>query len=149
MRAADRNRRALLAGLACLLTLAVLPGPEAHAATAPFKVSVRQSEEKIRTRVLGQTPLGTSKRAVLDFIATRLRHEGEVEMRAGGARRVVHGPNAMDEHVGVSSIERLEVGHFGEWQYLLMIKTYVYLSWAFDADDRLIDVIVYKETDSL
>ena len=46
-------------------------------------------------------------------------------------------------------IERLEVGHYGEWRYLLLIKTYVYLSWAFDANDRLIDVIVYKETDSL
>jgi hypothetical protein len=122
---------------------------EAATASAPFKVSLRRTEEKIRETVLEQTPLGSRKPVVLAFIEQRLRHVGEPEQLNSGARRVTYGPGGVDDRVGVSSIERLEVGHFGEWRYLLLIKTYVYLSWAFDADGRLIDVIVYKETDTL
>jgi hypothetical protein len=131
------------------LALVVLPAiPQGFAReTALFVVPLRRSEDSIRVKVLQQTPLGSSKREVLAFIAHRLQKDEEPELQDSGARRVTYGADAVDEQVGVSSIERLEVGHYGILRYLLVFKTYVFLSWAFDADDRLIDVIVYKESD--
>ena len=134
--------------LSGLLGLAA-PGAFAGKSPGAFKVWPRMSEEYIRGKVLEQTPLGASKPEVLAFIEQRLKYVGEIEQRDSGARRVTYFPHTTDTYVGTSSIERLEVGHYGEWRYLLLIKTYVYLSWAFDADGKLIDVIVYKETDSL
>lgn len=136
-----------LVGVMVLLAMSAVA--LAAAGLGAFRVQPRGSEEKIRAAVLTHTPLGMPRQEVLLFIQRRLVHEGEVEVSNSGARRVTHGPNGVDEWIGVSGINRIEVGHYGEWRYLLLIETYVYLSWAFDADERLIDVIVYKETDSL
>jgi len=131
-----------LAFLACAVTFARAPA-------GPVSVRVRSSEEKIRATMLMHTPLGSTKSSVLEFINTRLEHEGIAGVSTSGAHRRNSGAGVADHWIGTSAVNELEVGHYGEWRYLLLIKTYVYLSWGFDANDRLIEVIVYKEMDGL
>ena len=113
-----------------------------------FEVRVRQSEERIRAKILAQTPPGTSKQSVLEFIEKRLRHDGQPDVRPFGARVRSHVSHSEEGYIGVSCIDELEVGDYVDWKNFLF-TTYVFVSWGFDADDRLIDVVVYKETDSL
>ena len=131
-----------LAFIACAATFARAPA-------GPVSVRVRSSEEKIRATMLLHTPLGSTKSSVLEFINTRLEHKGTAELSTSGAHRRNAGAGVADQYIGTSAVNELEVGHYGEWRYLLLIKTYVYLSWGFDANDRLIEVIVYKEMDGL
>lgn len=134
--------RILFAGIA----LSACGYVSARGPSEPVSIHARSTEAKIRATVLEHTPLGTSKESVLAFIHDRLRHKGEPEFSKFGALKRNYGPNRLDEWIGTSGITELEVGYYGEWQYLFLIKTNVYPSWAFDENDRLVDVIVYKET---
>jgi len=131
------------------IALAACVSAGAADSAGPVKVHLRNDEPQIRAAMLTHTPLGSTKASVLAYINTRLTHEGAPQFSKFGARKRNYGANNPDDWIGTSGINDLEVGHYGEWEYLLLIKTYVYLSWGFDANDRLIDIVVYKETDSL
>jgi len=119
------------------------------------RISPRSSEAKIRNVVLEHTPLGSSSDFVLTFTQTQLRHKGTPKVEGRGARKRslrplnsgVPGSRNIDEWIGSQSISDLEVGWHWETVPMWPLITYVYLSWAFDENSRLIDVIVYKETD--
>ena len=136
----------------CLVFLSVCL---VYCSSTTVRIHPRSPEAKIRNVVLQHTPLGSSPDSVLSFIQTRLRHTGTPELVSIGAHKRsmrplnsgIPGSRNIDEWIGSKSIRDLEVGwHWGSIPMLPLI-TYVYLSWAFDDNDRLIDVIVYKETD--
>jgi len=109
------------------------------------KIWPRSSEAKIRETVLKHTPLGTSTEQVMTFIQTQLRHKGTVKVGKFGARK--RNFRGDDQIIGVKSIEGIEVGSHVTIFWPLPLMTYVYVSWAFDENDRLIDVLVNKEID--
>ena len=113
------------------------------------KIWPRSSEAKIREKVLKYTPLGASTEQVMTFIQTQLwhRYKGTAKIEKFGAlKRNFNGP---DQIIGVMSIEGVDVGRHATIFWPVPLITYVYLSWAFDEDGRLIDVIVHKEIDSV
>jgi hypothetical protein len=111
------------------------------------RIRPRGAEAEIRNKILKHTPLGSSSAMVLTFIQTQLPHEGMPNLRNWGARKRSEIPGQEDQLIGSKSFESVEVGWFWELQHVVPLKTYVYVSWGFDAQDRLIDVVVYKATD--
>jgi hypothetical protein len=98
--------------------------------------------------------LGSSQQQVLDFVETRLRHEDKatINSKTGVYNRNFQNADSgikyTEQIIGVKSIEA-EVGwHWASFPLLPAI-TYVFIYWAFDENDRLIDIIVYKETDAI
>lgn len=99
--------------------------------------SLRQSDESLRRKLLGEVPLGSKigdVTAMLDQHGWKdhdFRDNGFLDQR-------VPGHNV----VGTKSI-RAELGHYR----LLISRVYVTVFFGFDDQDRLIDVWVWKQTD--
>lgn len=108
------------------------------------KISPGSSDTKIREIVLFNTPLGSSPDTVLKFIQHRLQHEGDADISDRGAVKRKIYPGGTDEVIGSKSIQDVEIGPYLAGYPLVPMVTYVYVSWAFDDHDRLIDVLVYE-----
>jgi len=103
-------------------------------------------------------PLGTPAIQVLavvreDFV-DKAWSQPQYETGWGAVRRSLlpYDPNRagsrnVNEIVGARSIRDVHVGSYSTIPLIPMV-THVFVSWAFNDDDKLIDIIVYKETDS-
>lgn len=103
------------------------------------------SENHIRKRVLKYTPLGSTYGQVQEFVQYRLKYHGAPDYENLPAGRRISGSSDY-ESVGVRSVS-VWLGEYGFPPYPMAITPKI--SWAFDKNDRLIDVIVEKERDSL
>jgi len=89
-------------------------------------ISPRLAEEEIRLEILQYTPAGSTAEQVLEFVRARLRHLGpEPEGVSGRSIKVC-------------------LGEFG-----FPARAATFISWSFDDRDRMIDLNVHKERDSL
>ena len=101
------------------------------------------SADHIRNRVLKYTPIGSTYGEVHEFVQYRLKYkygpyyENVPASRPSGDRY---------ESVGVRNIN-LFLGDYGFPGFPLVMTPKI--SWAFDKNDKLIDVIVLKERESL
>ena len=105
------------------------------------RVNPRLSENKIRDEILKYTPIESTFVEVREFAQTRLKHVGPAPNEDGPATRR-HWPGP-DESVGVRSVS-VCLGEYG-----FPGRTGTFVSWAFDKNDKLIDIIVQKWRDSL
>lgn len=105
-----------------------------------IKISPRLSENEIRDRLLKYTPVGSSLEEVREFAQIRLKHIGDPNEDGPATRRRRPGP---DEDVGVRSVN-VCLGEYG-----FPGRTGTFISWSFDKNDKLVDVIVQKWRDSL
>lgn len=108
---------------------------------------MRRSEESIRDALLEKTPIGTSVDEVLQVIQAELKHENDTEPSYAQTPALERGPQGYTVPVGKKSI-RLRLG--SHWYSVpgYPIVTIVYASWAFDENDRLIEILVHKENDA-
>lgn len=99
----------------------------------------RHSAQSIRQRILSETPVGSSYAAVLDYAK---KQGWSVTQRACGYQvpGLGHVPSRV---VGKRTIEAYLGG------YSMIFHVDVVCDWAFDNDNRLIDVFVDKQTDAL
>ena len=108
---------------------------------AKVEISPRLSEDKIRDEIFKYTPIGSTLVNVKEFARTRLKYVGPAPYEDGPATRR-HWPGP-DEEIGVRSVGVC----LGDYGFPGRIDTYIH--WAFDQNDKLIDVVVEKERDSL
>jgi len=106
---------------------------------------LRKSEETIKKRILGLTPIGTSLENVIIAIENEknwkyhLRDYGYVFMHGMPFRG---SPRGDEPVVGVKSLD-VYLG-----KYRTIFDTGVSVFYAFDENSKLIDIAVLKETDS-
>ncbi len=98
------------------------------------------SESKIRASLLKQTPLGSSLSEVRALVAKRGWLDQSYTGTNSGYYRQEPGERAYT--VGVASI----CGQLGHYYH--PFRTDVTAFWGFNADERLIDVWVWKTTDA-
>ena len=101
------------------------------------------SANHIRNRVLKYTPIGSTYEEVHEFVQYRLKYKYGPYYDNVPATRL---SGDIYEQVGVRSIN-LFLGDYGFPGFPLVITPKI--SWAFDKNDKLIDVIVLKERESL
>jgi hypothetical protein len=101
--------------------------------------SPRSPASTIETALLRITPLGSSKEDVLRAIEKQGWKHGPIE-NVGFLKQI---PSRRMEVVGKKSIE----AHLGEYGFLF--RTSVDAFWGFDNEGKLMDVWVWKTTDSL
>ena len=99
------------------------------------------SANHIRNRVLKYTPIGSTYAEVHKFVQYRLKYKYVYYDNVPATR--LRGDNY--EQLGVRSIN-LFLGDYGFPGFPLAITPKI--SWAFDKNDKLIDVIVLKERES-
>jgi hypothetical protein len=132
----------LLLGLACSCQSS--PDPS----TTKVRISPRLPEEQIRAEILKYTPVGSSADEVLSFARTRLKH-AQIEPDAISPNPVIRHfyglPKKHPEVIGKRSITVL----LGRYGFNPLARRDVYIGWAFDEGDKLIDVAVEKGRDSL
>jgi len=151
-----------LLGLLIFASSCVCVYPPSDYLPSVRKVKIRPfvSETTIRAHVLRYTPIGCSRSNVLEFVQARLEHEYSDPIERGPVGRPVlpqgqrlnrffgtrwPGPY---EDVGVRSVDVcLGDIEFLTFPFPFVVDTYV--DWAFDKDDRLIDVVVTKDRDSI
>jgi hypothetical protein len=110
------------------------------------KINARSSVPDIRKFLLQFTPVGSSGVDVLQFIDTRLQVRGRVRLQNGGAIDFANPPAKGGPRIGTKSIGNLEVAWHWVALPLLPPVRYVYASWGFDDDERLVDITVHKMT---
>ena len=98
------------------------------------------SEARIRDELLKHTPIGSSFSNVLEFARNHLKYVGPAPYIGGPVSR--HWPPP-SKSVGVRTVG-VCLGSYG-----FPGRTDTYLHWAFDKDDKLIDIVVSKERESL
>jgi hypothetical protein len=94
---------------------------------------LRRSEDGLRTWVLQKTPLGSSRSQVIAVSA-----------------REKWGDN--DTYVGTGMPPNVGVTHFGAdvgSYHGFLLPCHVHAYWSFDADDKLIDVYVFRWCEGL
>jgi hypothetical protein len=99
-----------------------------------------QSENSIRASYLQRTPLNSTPQEVLEYIKKKWPQEKTDFVEVPASDR---GP------IGASYIGPIEIGTY--WQHFpgLPAIGYVYVTWVFDDNDRLIDVRVRKGIDAV
>lgn|SRR6266540_828856 len=130
------NRTTLVAGLS--LTALLVGG----CCLVPHRL--RRSEANLRASLLKSTPPGSSFSDVWTFAGKRswlVRGHGT---NYGITPADVGGPRAATEPVGVKSIHG-HLGHYWGCPWRIDVDAY----WAFNAEDRLIDVWIWKTPDAL
>jgi hypothetical protein len=98
---------------------------------------ILRREESIEASLLRRTPLGSTREAVMAFIA----QEGWTDVRTGGGYWRNDRPQGAA--VGSSSIQ-VSLG-----RYYMPLLTMVEARWAFDSNGKVIDVNVRKSVDAL
>ena len=104
---------------------------------------LRRSEAHLRASLLKSTPPGSSFADVWTFADKKswpIRGATNYGVRPAD----VGGPRHATETVGVKSI-RGNLGHYWGCPWRIDVAAF----WAFDADDRLIDVWIWKTADAL
>lgn len=134
---------------ALLLVISLIPfavGGTESKMTLPLEVN----PEEIRNLLLDHTPLGSDPVNVMEFINSELNHRHKhadpyYDRHLGAVRSTkTKGPQ---EVIGAASI-RLFLGEYGRSiKTLFMVSKKVYVQWAFDEEDKLIDIVVSKEED--
>jgi hypothetical protein len=141
----------LLIGLAGILFFAFSCKAEntnqpAQNSTDKVRINLHLSEEKIRAEILNYAPVDSSTNEVLNFARNRLKHKKMFpEPFLEKSPALIHQAKSKPTAVGKSSIE-VDLGEYGFNPFL---RTGVYVSWAFDENYKLIDIIVEKETNGL
>ena len=111
-------------------------------------ISLYGSSTEIRAYVLNFTPIGVKLKRVSKFIDEDLSFEKITSppyMKSTGVRvRDIDDPQIITI-AGEHSIKIL-VGTYRDPKRLFLLKTDVYLQWAFNEEDELIDVFVHKYT---
>jgi len=103
-------------------------------------LSPKLPEDQIQSKVLTYTPVGSDKQAVMTFVHSRLKHRGDPYFSPTPAvKHHRRGPTS----VGVHSVT-VCLGEYG-----FPGRRVTFIHWALDSDDRVLDVIVAKERDSL
>lgn len=108
------------------------------------KVKIKPSlpEDTIRANLLEYTPIGCALPEVLEFAQTRLKYTGPKPYEGGPATRQSLPQNPVTS-IGVRSIN-VCIGEYG-----FPGRTGTFVSWAFDRNNRLVDIVIQKERDSL
>lgn len=125
-----------------LLTFTPSCGTTKGASDSKVRISSFGSREHIRQQVLKYTPIGSTYAQVKGFVQHRLKYPGAAYYDNAPATRPL-GPGY--QSVGVRSVF-ISLGGHGV-PFFSFVVTYV--TWAFDKNDKLIDVIVDKDRDSL
>ncbi|MFH1235373.1 MAG: hypothetical protein V1685_00340 [Parcubacteria group bacterium] len=116
------------------------------------KVSIRlrSSKEGIKSSLLQCTPIGSSANDVLFFTRNKLRYKKRLEPVYNETRGVfVQLPGEKGQFIGRKSVD-VEIGsYFADSIKYFLFRTHVIARWAFDENDKLLDIIVFKETDGL
>ncbi len=93
-----------------------------------------RTEKSFRSSILQSTPLNSSSEQVFIYIKKRWPDD--------------HVPGVYTSSDGTKKVSVM-IGSYWASFPGLPIGTYVYISWVFDENDRLIDVLVNKETDGV
>jgi hypothetical protein len=114
----------------------------ACAATTFFvcKNPLRSSEGKIQKRLMQTTPIGSTYTSVKEALQGKYK-KVEIRENIGFLRQELSNHRV----VGVKSIEV----HLGEYFKFPFGTTSVSAFWGFDADGKLLEIWVWKTTDSL
>jgi len=111
------------------------------------RISPRLPVDQVRAEILKYTPTGSSADATLEFARNRLKHlyDGPDYDRRNAVFRHFDEPRKGGESVGSRSITVL----LGRYGFNPLDRIDVLVEWAFDKNDRLIDVVVEKSRDAL
>jgi len=142
-----KNRMKLLA-IACFLVISALVF--AGSGNLKVVVNLRAHRGEIRKCLLRQTPLGSTSQSVLKFIATQLEFSGS------GSPKIESGPATgsaaeASQDRGVKRI-RIYLGQYYEHPEVvfltapILMEREVSAQWAFDKEDRLVDIFIDKNT---
>lgn len=132
-----------------VLFVVVLVSCCTNGGSSKVNVSLEQSPEKIKATLLSHTPIGTNPTSVLRFIHSKLHHEHKhsspyYDKTLGATIPQLRGPEKV---VGTRNITLL-LGSYGRHaETMFLVSTKVYVQWAFDEKDQLIDIVVLKEGD--
>ena len=106
-----------------------------------------RSEKAIRANLLKKTPLDSSAEEVVHYIEKKWSVENrELISRPAFVRNSFGDPIIP---VGTSHIGPVPVGSYWYTFPGLPAITYVYVTWVFDENGKLIDILVNKETDAV
>jgi len=107
---------------------------------------LHKDKDTIRLNLLEYTELGLSKGEVESIISNKLELK-PIKYDFGAPLRTARSP---DRVIGTSHFATELGSHFSrDCDFCFLFRTYVYAYWAFDNKNKLIDIIVYKETDAL
>lgn len=131
----------------------------ASVVTVAFLHSFRIPESSIQKRLLKETPLGTSATQVIavvkDKFSGRAWKVPQHNSKWGASKEFLHPKNSdyvgsrnVQIIVGARSISDVHLGSYWTVVPLFPMKTHVFASWAFNDDDKLIEIIVEKEVDA-
>jgi hypothetical protein len=114
------------------------------------RLSLYSSEDTLREQVLHHTPVGSPATEVLEFVNERLVHDGVIPPPYGQSKGVevplpFHQSSPLQRYrqVGVHSI-KVHLGTYRTPDTLFLFRASVWIDWAFDESDRLLDVFVAK-----
>jgi len=113
-----------------------------------ISISITKPENLIREKFLKLTPLGESASDVLDFIKSNLDYEYMLPPSytiSKGVRRPDKDDSMLYDTIGDHSIQ-VSLGTYRPAKLFFLWKSRVYVSWAFDSNDRLIALFVDKLT---
>ena len=99
-----------------------------------------RSEQHIRASLLTRTPTGTRYPDVLALV----KQQGWLENEVGSGFRMRPTPGAEEVEVGTKCIMSY-LGHYRGFPWRMDVRCY----YAFDRDDRLLDIFVIKYADAL
>jgi hypothetical protein len=99
----------------------------------------RRNPAVIKQSLLEDAPVGSSMAAVA--AAARRRGWNPIEAHDHGAEAKPH--DGSRDRIGTKSI------FVNAGSYAVVFTTHVEIHWGFDADGKLIDLVVYKDTDAL
>jgi hypothetical protein len=106
-------------------------------------IPLSKSPDHLREWMLARTPLGTSPNEVYTYIKHQ-QWEIDEEVKKDGTLRQFEG-HAMNLKIVASSVKcDLGITHYVYFPF----PTEVYATWAFDSDNRLVDVWVDQQTDA-
>ena len=104
---------------------------------------LHRSSDKFKNKLLNKTELGFTKEKVKEI--------GKVQLSLI-LREDNYGPTDREmvkpfKNIVHSYLEAELGSHFSHDYFIF--RTYVYAYWVFDKNDKLLDIIIYKETDAL
>ncbi|MFW9882718.1 MAG: hypothetical protein ACFFG0_57375 [Candidatus Thorarchaeota archaeon] len=109
---------------------------------------LRRDEASIRQKLLENTPIGTNAEDVLKYIKNSIKPSNQ------NIRYDEVNPASLPGHVptGQKNVT-VALGKYWSWEQFsnfdLPLITYVFAGWAFNNNNQLIDILVYKENDGL
>ena len=104
-----------------------------------------RTEGDIRQSLINKTPLGSQTNQAINDIRGKWTSKDIMLLPQPGYAR---GPHGYTVAVGKKSIGPVEIGWYWTTVPGLPMITYVFATWVFDENDRLIEVLVHKEIDA-